>query len=59
MSEENVEIVRAARVRAGGTTVGHEGIRRFFREMETFADSSSFEIEESGRWGHGSCPCSP
>jgi ketosteroid isomerase-like protein len=29
-----------------GPTVGHEGIRRFFSEMETFADSSSFEVEE-------------
>jgi ketosteroid isomerase-like protein len=29
-----------------GPTIGHEGIRRFFSEMETFAESSSFEVEE-------------
>jgi ketosteroid isomerase-like protein len=29
-----------------GSSVGHEGIRRFFQEMEAFAESSSFEVEE-------------
>jgi len=29
-----------------GPTVGHEGIRRFFGEMEAFSESSSFEVVE-------------
>jgi ketosteroid isomerase-like protein len=29
-----------------GPTVGHEGIRRFFAEMETYAESSSFVVDD-------------
>ena len=29
-----------------GLIVGHEGIRKFFREMWTFSDASSFEVEQ-------------
>ena len=29
-----------------GANVGHEGIRRFFQELEESAESSSFEVRE-------------
>jgi ketosteroid isomerase-like protein len=29
-----------------GPNIGHEGVRGFFSEMETFAESSRFEVEE-------------
>jgi ketosteroid isomerase-like protein len=29
-----------------GLITGHEGMRKFFREMWTFSDASSFEVEE-------------
>ena len=29
-----------------GANIGHEGIREFFRALESFAETSSFEVEE-------------
>jgi ketosteroid isomerase-like protein len=29
-----------------GPSIGHDGIRVFFKEMETFAESSRFEVQE-------------
>jgi ketosteroid isomerase-like protein len=29
-----------------GTIVGHEGIRKFFREMWSFTEASEFQVEE-------------
>ena len=36
-----------------GPALGHEGIRLFFKELEAFAESSSFEIEEIRAVGPG------
>jgi len=29
-----------------GPSIGHEGIRAFFRELEAFAETSAFQVEE-------------
>ena len=45
VASDEIELITPASA-LQGRIVGHEGIRRFFEEAETFAESSSVEIEE-------------
>ncbi len=45
VASAQIELIQPASPLEGRTT-GHDGIRRFFSEMEMYAEASSFHVEE-------------
>ena len=46
LASPEIELITPASPLEGPTT-GHDGIRRFFGELETYAETSAFQVEEN------------